>query len=186
MATGERIPATTPTISEKNRLSTSQTASAIIAEVAALRTRTEQSNANASQKPMKNSDRNHQTISRATSSADGNDAELDHADGADQEHDHREDQADDSQAGNELAIDHVVAVDGLSEQARQSCLRPLAVDRVKSERDAQQRDEERDQRRERRNLAQCLQRRGGANRIRNSDCVPEASAAKLLITPPVA
>ena len=144
-ATGERTPATTPTISEKNRLSTSHAASAIIAEVAALRTRTEQSSANASQKPMKNSDRNHHDDQPRDIFRGRDDAELDDADGADQEHDHREDQADDREAGDELAVDHVIAVDGLGQQARQGRLGPLAVDRVETEGNAQQRDQKRDQ-----------------------------------------
>ena len=32
----------------------------------------------------------------------------------------------------------------------------------------------------------CWSEEGGANRIRNSDCVPCACDAKLLMTPPVA
>ena len=54
---------------------------------------------------------------------------------------------DGGQPGDELAVDHVVAVDGLGQQARQRPLRPLAVDGVEAEGDAQQRAEEADERR---------------------------------------
>src|SRR4029079_1627044 len=88
-----------------------------------------------------------------------NDAELDDANGPDQEHDDREDQADDREASDELAVDHVIAIDGLGQQSGQCRLRPLAVDRVETEGNAQKRDQERDQRGERRYLAQRLKRR---------------------------
>ena len=53
----------------------------------------------------------------------------------------------------ELAVDDVVAVDRLGQQARQGSLRALAVDPVEAECDTQQRTEERDERREWRDLA---------------------------------
>src|SRR5699024_2819246 len=70
-ATGEMKPDTTPTMSVKKTLNTSQTASATIADVAARLTTTEHSSANASQKPMYISASTHQVTRRRTSSADG-------------------------------------------------------------------------------------------------------------------
>ena len=50
--------------------------------------------------------------------------------------DRRQHEPDDRQAGRELAVDDVVAVDRLGEQARQRPLGALAVDRIEGEREA--------------------------------------------------
>ena len=47
--------------------------------------------------------------------------------------------------GHELAVDHVVAVDRLGDEARERPLRALAVDGVEAECDAEQRAEEGDE-----------------------------------------
>ena len=129
-----------PTTSVKNRLSTSHTDKAMIALVAARRMSTEHSSANASQKPMYSSDSSHHTIRRMTSSAVGTMPSWMTPIAPTMHHDHGQDEADRGQAGDELAVDHVVAIDGLGEQARQRRFRALAVDRVKAEGNAQQRD----------------------------------------------
>ena len=60
--------------------------------------------------------------------------------------DRGQDERDDRQPGDELAVDDVVAVDGLRHQPRQRPLGPLRADGVEAERDAQQRPEEADPR----------------------------------------
>ena len=61
------------------------------------------------------------------------DAQPEHPEPGDEQHHRDQDDADDREAGGELAVDDVVAVDGLGEEARQRALRALAVDRVEGE-----------------------------------------------------
>ena len=66
-------------------------------------------------------------------------SEAEHAERRDDPDDRDQHEADDRQAGRELAVDHVVAVDRLGQQARQRSLGPLAVDGVEGERQPEER-----------------------------------------------
>ena len=77
------------------------------------------------------------------------DAEADDAHAAQHQDDGAQDHGDDREAGHELAVDDIVAVDGLRHQPRQRPLGPFGADGVEPEGDAQHRPEEGDQPRER-------------------------------------
>ena len=71
--------------------------------------------------------------------------EAEHAERRDDPDDRDQDEADDRQTGRELAVDHVVAVDRLRQQARQRPLGPLAIDRVERERQPEERRDVREE-----------------------------------------
>ena len=78
------------------------------------------------------------------------DPEADDAERRDQPDDRDEDDADDRQSGGELAVDDVVAVDRLGEEAGQRPAGPLAVHRVEREGDPEQRRDDPEEPRDRR------------------------------------
>ena len=73
------------------------------------------------------------------------DPEPDDAERGDQGDDRDEHEPDHGHAGGELAVDDVVAIDRLGEQARQRALGSLAVDRVEGEGQAEQRRHQADE-----------------------------------------
>ena len=78
------------------------------------------------------------------------DAEADEPERRDDPDDRDEDQADDREAGRELAVDDVIAVDRLGQQARQRPLGALTVDGVEREGEAEQRGDVGEEARDRR------------------------------------
>ena len=109
------------------------------ADVAARRTSTDSSIPNASQSD--DVEERHEQPERRAGGAPRrrDDPEPDDPERRDHRDDDDEDERDDREAGRELAVDHVVAVDRLGQQPRQRPLGPLAVDRVEREREAEQR-----------------------------------------------
>ena len=84
------------------------------------------------------------------------DAEPEHPEPGDEPDDRQQDEPDDGHAGRELAVDHVIAIDRLGQQAGQRPLGALAVDGVEGERQAEQRRDDPDERvdaQERRSVA---------------------------------
>ena len=86
-----------------------------------------------------------QTASRATSESVGTSPESEYPDTRDQQHHGGEHDGDHGQPGDELPIDHVIAVDRLRNESGERSLRPFAVHRIESESDPEQRREEPDE-----------------------------------------
>ncbi len=69
------------------------------------------------------------------------DPEPQHSVADDDEHHRAKCQRDGAEPGDELAVDHLVAMDRLRHESRQRALRAFAVDGIEAERDAEQRTE---------------------------------------------
>ena len=117
------------------------------ADVAARRMTTDSSSPKASHSATYRNVGQTQATSRTTSCAVRHDAEAEHPEAGDERDDRHQDESDDRHPGRELAVDDVVAVDRLGQEARQGPLRSLAVDGVEREREAEQRRDDRRRRR---------------------------------------
>ena len=115
------------------------------AEVAARRMTTDSSVPKASQSATYRIVRASQTISRMASPSVGAIPSRRSPKPAMTASAHDQRDGDDRQAGRELAVDDVVAMDRLREQAREGALVALAVDGVEREPDAEQRRGDRDE-----------------------------------------
>ena len=126
---GEMNPWTSVTMSGPKIVKTNQTPKPISADVAARRKTTDSSSPNASHSADVEERREEPRDEPDDLLGARHDAQPEDPEPGDDHDDREQDQADDRQAGGELAVDDVVAVDRLGEQPRQRPLGALAVDR---------------------------------------------------------
>ena len=126
-------------ISGPKIVSSSQTPNPIRAAVAARRISTDRSSPKASHRADVEEGHQHPGHEPEHLAGVRHDAEANDAEAGDERDDRGQDEPDDRQPGGELAVDDVVAVDRLGQQARQRPLGALAVDRVEGEGETQQR-----------------------------------------------
>ena len=103
----------------------------------------------------------------------GDDAEPEHAEAGDDQHQGGQHDADNGEPGDELAVDHIVTMDGLGDETRQRALRSLPTDSVETERDPEDRrqkpdeGEERERHRVGRDGEQTQEQRRRTGRLRS-------------------
>ena len=133
-------------ISPPKIVSTNQIPNPISADVAARRTSTDSSSPKASHSPTYTNVTAIQATSRTISSECRDDPEPEDAEAGDDPDDRHQHDPDDRQTGRELAVDHVVAIDRLGQEAWQRPLGAFAVDGIEREGQAEQRRHDGDER----------------------------------------